>query len=306
MNFNPDNIKIERYKPILENNALLNKLHEKTDKKLDSYRPNFENFRSIYGNEEVDGDIRYVEELEDTFEKNLSTEENAEFLRKEKKISDIVESILTDQLSGSWLNSNNPEAPYNVVCYPTSKFDDYRNGADMVLEVLNNQKEDSSHLGLSLDVTFSNNDKNLDKKMNRIIDEIKNNWKPEIKYFESDMTDYIGKVDIARSVIVISRNTVEDLFKKELNSLRDELENHPVQISLLAQVEEQAETFLALCEKHSNETMAKIYREVLQNIKYIKSEKRDTFSEIEEDENTLREKHEGLKLLHRSLVRSLV
>jgi hypothetical protein len=229
------------------------------------------------------------------------------FKEKEKQIALITEAILTDQLSGTWLNSYNEDAPYSVIAHPTADFDDIRNGADLVLEVFNKRKEQAQHLGLSIDITFSSNEANLTKKMTRIIDDIKAGDKrhSQIKYFESDFDEYKGSVDIARSVVVLSRDTVENLCKKEFSKDKEALSNHSVQLSLVAQLEEQAQTFLDLCQKYDNQRLASVYEEVLKNIQFLKREKREVFSDIEQDPVSIQEQYKGLQLLHRSLVKSL-
>ncbi len=307
MNFNPEKINIPEKRGILENEKHLNILYERIEKKLASYKPDLEDFRDIYF-DEVDKDMVYVEEKLKQFDESLNNREDGDFFKKEKKIALITEGILTDQLSGEWFNSLKEDAPYTVVAHPTSDFDDIRNGADLVLEVFNKDKEQSKHLGLSIDVTFSSDIENLNRKMERIIGDItgKHGKPAQVKYFESDFDDYKGAVTIARSVIVLSRNTIEDLFKKEYSRDKDGLSSHQVQLSLLTQLQEQAETFLQLCKVHGNSELGSIYEDIYKNIKYLKDEKKISHFELEQDPILLQEKYDGLKLLHRALLNNIM
>lgn len=307
MNFNPEKIILNEQKGVLENKRHLDILYNRIEKKLSSYRPDPEEFRDIYGSE-VDDDFAYVEEKKKQFAEQVEGDERFEFLEKEKQIALISEGILTDQLSGTWLNSEDVDSLYSVIAHPTSDFDDIRNGADLVLEIVNKHKEEAKHLGLSIDITFSSDLGNLNKKMERIINDIKKVHKESshVKYFESDFDGYKGSVDIARSVVVLSRETVEDLFEKEISRDKEALANHPVQLSLIAQLEEQAETFIKLCESHGNERLSSIYQDILNNIRFLKREKKVSHSDFEQDPTSLQEKYDGLRLLHRALINNIV
>lgn len=312
MNFNPDRIVVAEQLPPLENDRFLNKLSDKIENKLSAYRPNPEDFidntKDGYDQESIKKDLAYVEKLENIWEQEESQldPEEKKHMERTKNIATITEGIIIDRLSGSWLNIDSASPDYQIIAHPTSKVDDYRVGADVALEIINNKTLEDSHLGLSIDITYSSNSDVIKSKLGRVFNEINEGRQPSIKYFENNAETYAGPVDIARCVLVLSRDTVEDLFKKEHNKDHEGLEKHPVQLSLIAQMEEQAKVFYKLSLNKGNERMAKIYGDVLDNITLLHRQKREDFKSIQTDEASLMEQYNGLKLLHNSLLEHLL
>ena len=221
MNFNPDRIVIQEQLPPLENDRFLDSLEKRIESKLSAYRPNPEDFMDEegYSKEEIYKDLEYVQKLETLWQKEDEQLPKEEYLKKEriKKIATITEGIMINQFSGNWLNTEE-NSDYQIIAHPTSKVDDYRVGADVALEIINKKTEEDSHLGLSIDITYSSNKEVIENKLGRIFNEIEKDIQPSIKYFENDAETYRGSVDIARCVLVLSKETVNDLFKKEETS----------------------------------------------------------------------------------------
>lgn len=312
MRFNPDNISLERNLPPLQNDNFLDILIKRIGNRVENYRPNPTDFINDddpdYSEEQIKKDIAYIQKREEQWEQEaqLLTKEERDNYERAKKIANITESIVIDRLSGNWLNSDNNKQ-YRVVAHPTSTFDDISAGADVALEIKNNISQEDQHLGLSIDITYSNKNEVIDKKLDRIFDEINNNKQPKIKYFENEAEDYMGSIDIARCVVILSSSTVEDLFKKQFNRNREQLDNHPVQLSVLSQIEEQSETFYALALEKGNTKMARIYEETLNNIALLRENKKEDYHQIASSgEISYEDKYTGMKLLHKSLLRHLV
>ena len=309
MNWNPDKIVLREQLPPLENDAFLDSLESRIESKLSAYRPNPKDFigEDGYFEKDINEDLEYVKNLEDTWKKEESGLSSDERNKREriKKIATITEGIMINQFSGSWLNTEE-NSDYQIIAHPTSKVDDYRVGADVALEIINKKTETDSHLGLSIDVTYSSNKEVIQSKLGRIFKEIDRGIQPSIRYFENDAETYRGPVDIARCVLVLSKDTVADLFKKEHSRDKEGLEKHPIQLSLLAQMEEQANVFHKLSLNKGNNKMASIYKDVLDNIQLLKIKKRQDFHEVEVDETTLMNRYDGLKLLHDSLLEHLL
>lgn len=292
----------QRLPSVLENKLFLQELAEKIRTKVDRYRPDPEDFRDVYKNS-VDSDLKFVEDQEAYWRaqsQNMGPEKRAEQERM-KDISDITESILIDRLSGSWLNTQKKDSNYQVNAHPTCKLDDYKNGVDLVLEVIDMTKEQASHLGLSVDVTFAAEEKILDRKINKIVKEIKNGLRPQVKYFESTDGETKGSVDIARCVLAISKKTVEDLFKLEKRSEHEKLEQHPVQISLVEQIKAQALFFLEMSETYGNQRLVETYSEILKNIDELETSRENSDEPIQVQRSTLKETYKGLSRIERAL-----
>lgn len=94
----------------------------------------------------------------------------------------------------------------------SSTFDDIHNGVDAIIEYKGSTEV--SHLGLAMDVSFSNN---LDKKLQRIKDDIdhfdgEKNRLTEVRYFHSTNSGYKGELhNIARVVAAVDVPVIEDL-----------------------------------------------------------------------------------------------
>lgn len=160
MKFNPDNISLERNLPPLQNDNFLDILIKRIGNRVENYRPNptdfIDNDDPDYSEEQIKKDIAYIQKREEQWEQEaaqLLTKEERDNYERAKKIANITDVI--DRLSGNWLNSDNNKQ-YRVVAHPTSTFDDISAGADVALEIKNNISQEDQHLGLSIDITYSN------------------------------------------------------------------------------------------------------------------------------------------------------
>jgi len=108
----------------------IDRMHDKATKALEASR--------IAETEEAD--IAKANELEEKYSKNIT---------ETKKIADIFEAVVLEhgELS-DWLGGS-------AKTMKTSRYDDYMNGVDLLVEFAGAEGEESEHLGLAADVTFT-------------------------------------------------------------------------------------------------------------------------------------------------------
>jgi hypothetical protein len=244
---------------------VLSKLEAKAKKKIEIYRPKTEDFRDLYG-EQVDVDNSFVDGLEKKWaEENLKLSDfEREKIEKNKKISNITEGIVIDQLSGKWLENKG-------VCTPTSKFDDYKNGVDMVVE-FPKEGTPNEYMGIGMDITFSSDQAGVEAKLARIIKQnVAPNTFSEIKYFDSE--EIKGKIVVPRIVIAINEEYVKDLFSLEDKNQKEKIADHKIQLIFLWQIQQQCSTFCKIAYAHGAKEVSKAYSDVFDRISAIMQEK---------------------------------
>ncbi len=149
-------------------------------------------FRDLYGEEVVNADTAEVKRLRNIFAREGNTVLSHGVTQEQvRQLSEISESFLLRGLN---------EARWVPHCggIKTSEYDDYKNGVDLVLEF---QKADNpaSHIGLGVDVTFSNN---LARKLTKIKEEIATGKLASVKYFDSPNSHMRGQLrNIPRGVV---------------------------------------------------------------------------------------------------------
>lgn len=295
----------EYQKHFMKRNNVLQALESRMEKKLQAYRPDPKDFEDIYGKESVQKDIDFVNMVEKGIREEDSHKTETARLKKERidSTATITEGILIDQMSGDWLNlSDSKNRPYDVIAHPTSKYDDYKRGADLALEIINRKQETEKHLGLSVDITYSSNSSVVASKVEQILKElqpehIQKYGTPKIKYFENDAETYKGSVDIARCVLVVDSGRLPDLFEKEIKRDRDALAKDPIQASLLMQMELQSRMFKEFAQNCGNAKAVEIYEETLNNIRLLKLQKEKETNSNSFDLSRMRVAHKDLNLL---------
>jgi hypothetical protein len=184
-----------------------------------------ENFPE-YKTEMMQNDLKYVAEMEAKFGSGKSEEE-----KTADKLSLILEALFFQQAELSeWLGPN-------IETVRASRFDDIKNGVDVIAEFLEEEEEEteqaamrnvSGHMGLAFDVTFASN---IKRKLERVKGEIDHNNLAEVRYFHSD--HFVGKLpDIPRIVVAVDGRTANDLMELWLED-KKKLAFHPVQMQIL-------------------------------------------------------------------------
>ncbi|MFA5994321.1 MAG: hypothetical protein WC823_05170 [Parcubacteria group bacterium] len=217
--------------------------YKQAEKELDQYRIPENDFVGVYGQKKIDADIEIANQLRNKFSKRNSPEEE-----KAKKFATIFESILNIQAElGNWLGSD-------TIITPTSLYDDYINHVDMIVEI-EQEESASSHIGLAIDATFSNN---LEKKFIEIKEKIAVGKMAEIKYFQSNNGDFKGQLsNIPRAVITADVETITELLELQTAKNKDALNNHWIQFQVLEQLMIQMKFFQEYAEKCQQEALAK-------------------------------------------------
>ncbi len=217
--------------------------YQQAEKELNQYRISEEDFVDIYTQDMVDKDTEKASQLRNKFSKRNTPEEE-----RAKKFATIFESILNVQAElGNWLGSE-------TMITPTSLYDDYINHVDMIVEI---EQEEfvSSHIGLAIDATFSNN---LEKKFIEIKEGITVGKMAEIKYFKSSNGDFKGKLsNIPRAVITADVETIKELLELQAAKNKDALNNHWIQFQILEQLMTQINFFQEYAEKCQQEALVK-------------------------------------------------
>ncbi len=80
-----------------------------------------------------------------------------------------------------------------------SKYDDIKNGVDMIATILSDF-DTAHHLTLASDLTFSQH--GTSEKFNRVINDIHRERMAEVKYFHSDLLDFTGKLSNVPKTVV--------------------------------------------------------------------------------------------------------
>jgi hypothetical protein len=244
-------------------------------------RIDLDSFSDLYDRGQIEKDKEEVERLERIYEtQNTPTDKE---LKKMAELFEVLFGRLVEL--EDWFGEN-------VFVIETSKIDDYKSGVDMVAEFLSDGL--STQLGLAVDITFSS--KMLVQKIAKIAEEIKMGKLPRIKYFVSGSGDRGEKNNIPRVILGTDRKTLSQLAElwldltflqkrkatqntpqitERIRAIRNELQNHPIQIELLAQIEEQLERFSKFALLNNRSEISSRYSGVLPIIRKIRKSKKD-------------------------------
>ncbi len=264
---------IHKEKMTFKDNNFLNDLLEKARKtnRIDKINP--KSFRDLYGAEVIDNDLNWVRQ-----QKQKHLEQNSDSEIWHKKIADILEAILHDQIE-----KNDFFGP-RVNTIKTCKYDDFINHIDSIIEISKPDQRIPDYSGVALDVTSASNPNSLSKKINRILNNISNNRLAKIKYFQSDESNIRGELrNVPLFVIGCDLKHTEELAQKWLDNDLRELADHPIQSILIKQIIEQAEQFRNYAESIGQEDIAEIYDQILKDFLEIKEEKQKVLDNINQD-----------------------
>ncbi len=195
------------------------------------------NFTELYGKGNVEQDLAYVEEMKSRFSREQTVQD-----RNFKRISNAFETILLDRIElDNWFGSN-------TMTVASSEYDDIKNGIDLIAEIGEEESAAVSHLGLAVDITYSTH---LEKKFDRIRQEILSGKLSTIKYFQSTDEGFMGQLsNVPRVVIGVQKETVGELMKLSLGRKTKELAAHPVQHQILSEIGVQLATFTEFAQQH--------------------------------------------------------
>lgn len=229
---------------------------------MDSFKKHTEDGqeKGVYSPEEVEKDKAEVSRLNGIFQKDVTPEhENA------NKMAKLFEGILMEQSElSNWLGEN-------AKTVMTAPFDDYKNGVDMYAE-WSNADEGAKLLALAVDITFS--PMALNKKFDRIKDEIDRDELGQIKYFRDEHGDFMGRrTNVPRAVIGVSPRVIQDLSALLVNKDNAKLGVHPVQRLIVEQISEQLTVMRNYAEESGSNNALRAYTQALSVINSLVEEK---------------------------------
>lgn len=239
--------------------ADIDRMHGRALEVIEDSRIKEEDFTNYYGELDVEKDIKEVDRLEKEFSKT-SSQESSEM----KKVADIFEALVLQhgELS-NWFGES-------ATTVKTSKFDDYVNGVDLLVE-FGGEEDETSHLGLAADVTFTSD---TTKKFDRLRSQIDAGELAEVRYFHSDSLDTYEVLSKLPEVIIgAEKRTVMELAELWAERQNKELAEHRIQIMILEQMKEQLETFAMYAESLGKTDVSDIYRQRLSVVEGVLKEK---------------------------------
>ncbi|HNW71898.1 MAG TPA: hypothetical protein PKZ36_03335 [Candidatus Paceibacterota bacterium] len=223
-------------------------------------------FESEYNIEELKRDENYIKETRGRIEKdeqNSFDGEDLEWKEKGFQLSEIMQVMVIDLMNKNWFK--------NTKTIMTSDYDDLKVGIDAVLK-----DKRGGFIGTSFDFTISNQEKIINKKLNKNWDEnIKDGRIPRVKYFQDPDTKEKGKLLVPKFIIGALKKDVEEFVNAYLSGNEKDLEQHPFKYLLLLQIEEQLQTVLDLYETSDDPKLnfaKNKYREIQTMLRFMKKE----------------------------------
>ncbi len=217
----------------MQEDYLINSQEKFFEDQKKRYQPNAEDFLKQPGfdPEEIKREVELTEKLKFQWEEN-----NNDFEKKNKQISNIFEGIIIDQFCGEWM-ANKAEA------FPTADPDDFLRKVDCVIEFLPDEDaENPEYLGLGIDVTFSNDYVTLKNKLDSIWNnDIEKAKQSLVKYVDTE--NYKGSMNVFRTILCTTKETVLELAKLHKNKEREKINEHPYLADALSQIKTQLETY---------------------------------------------------------------
>lgn len=233
----------------------------------DEIDPN--NFRDLYGDTNVDTDLAEVQRLEQAIAREAISGDH-----ESKKLAQVLEAMI--HYHGEQSNWFGDDAE----TFKTSQFDDLKNGTDGVVEFVEENR--ASHLAFGIDATYGHYS---DKKVGRILKRIKEGSIGRIKYFESDTTNFRGELTkVPLFVVAVNQQTVIEVAELWLDKENSKLAEHPIQMQILGELLEQAESFAEFARSVEQTDIARKYELIGEKIKRVIGEKQaDGINELHDD-----------------------
>jgi hypothetical protein len=188
--------------------------------------------------------------------KDLKSEvdENPAITREHRKVSNYLEALFYKKLGGEngWIP--------NSIVWKTSKYDDYINGVDFVVEAQDRE------FALATDLTFSHS-KGLLKKLARIKHNINGNTLPSVTFYERT------EETIAKPMPVVTMAVEYEKTAKALKLWADGqenlLDNHPMKAKTMLELEAQLESFAIYAKSIGRRNIASAYNDMLSKIQLL-------------------------------------
>jgi len=244
--------------------------------------PRLSMFSDLYGESNVRADYDYIQKINHSI--NEKRRDNPQF-EESFKYGKIFEAIMNSELELSdWMGSN-------AHSIRTSEYDDIVNGIDEIVEF--REENAASYLGLALDVTFG--EQAVKDKVQRIKNEFDSGKLGQVKYFHSEFTHMTGRLsEIPRAIVSTDKETVVELTKlwmaRDGKGDRKALAEHPIQIRMLDEIENQLSIFHSYLSKKAAAELNKAKRDRLSEMTAQIEDRMRVVSSILEDKLELKEK----------------
>ncbi|MDE2031095.1 MAG: hypothetical protein KGI58_02440 [Patescibacteria group bacterium] len=213
-----------------------------------------------------------VKEYEDIFEKSdkvnsIKSEIDDNYTQSldYKVISKYLEALFYNMLGGKkgWIP--------NALVWKTSKFDDYINGIDFVVETENRE------FTLGTDVTFSHS-KGLTQKLNKVRSKINLGKLSDLTFYESDNAK---EKPMPHVIIAVERNKIIQALKLWADGQENLLYDHPLKAKTLLEIEAQLEAFALYAKAQKRRYIAASYNDMLAQIQRLIIDHEDTIKKYQ-------------------------
>ncbi|MBL7045512.1 MAG: hypothetical protein ISR99_00560 [Parcubacteria group bacterium] len=185
-----------------------------------------------------------------------------------KKVATVLEAMVAEQIDNGWFGSSIRTAKH-------SRFDDYRNGVDIVAEIEDRvAEEEAKKLAIAIDATYGVGTSKM--KISKILEDIDKGELANIKYYQSSKGEQIPNQKMPKFVVGADRATVERLSVLWTKDNLAELNIHPAQRMMLEQIKKQAEVFNKYATSKDQPEVASSYAAIEKRVDLILSEKQDT------------------------------
>lgn len=229
----------------------------------------------MIGRESVEQAEAYVARMDEAFAHALENlhEDEKEKLERSKIIAECLEGIIL--YNKNWFG-------LMASTYPTTKYDDYRHGVDMIVE--RTQDGFAQHEGVAMDITYAGKN-GIAKKVNRIVDNLKKGRLGTVSFFKSNDGGFKGELNNLPLVVIgADFNTMSNminLFAEDTPRNNHELAEHPFQFQMIDEVIIQCDTYIQLIQtfdlpKEAKDIMITVYtklRKTYADLYKVKSEK---------------------------------
>jgi len=212
----------------------------------------YEQLEPFFGSETIKVDRARVANAEEQFRQGKQIDAYG------SNCGTIFEAILHLRLKkNDWITDSTDEAKR------TNPVDDFFNHIDELVGLENEKKDKKIFFAIdALTVGGGPLNVGIEKKMDRIQDEIVSGQLPKIKYFLDEKTGEVGKKDVPRIVIAADIKTVQELNELWMEGDKEKLAKHPLQIQMLEQIIEEAGIFSSFAKRKGKDEIAKKYDEI--------------------------------------------
>jgi|GEM_PF-6335239 len=203
------------------------KLSEIAEKILRRHAPDPRTFADIYSSEEIERDLAALAAREQSFVQTSEAEKHL------LEMSQVLEAIIFEQSrANKWFG--------DAILIKTSRFDDVKNGVDVIVE-FPPQADDTSaeHMAVAIDVTFNEDVER--EKLGRILAQIDSGDLAHAKYVHSPYVH--GAVEAPEIILGVDRAHVQQIAEEWSESMdthtSKSFAEHPVRTLLITQALEQ-------------------------------------------------------------------